>query len=338
MQIRFHPLWTVTVEHAFFGGVCDALEFSVPPATAQALAGLHAIARQHDGRLHVLLEVDEAGQSVSSPDALAGRMLHFGLRPRSTSFDTFSAPHGLPRGQRPWWNNALDPAVLGGPGGLLLSGPRLRVDPASAARPATMRVLTAAGAERAAFALGPGEEGFTLPQAWPDGEWRIEETVLGVTSMRSVLVDPSLAHDGTWGVLSLRIDAAHLAAGQEFDLAFAARVDTLRYYVVADHFSAAEFDEVDVHDGGFAAEGRPQIAFQRLLPAAFGPSHLAPALLDSSGAARIALFESQATLARRARGPTHIELQRNGDVLMGHLPSPGADRTDAQFVVHLSKP
>jgi hypothetical protein len=92
-----------------------------------------------------------------------------------------------------------------------------------------------------------------------------------------------------------------------------------------------------VQDAGFTAEARPQIQFSRVLPADFGPGHLAPALLDPSGSARIALFEAQAAVTRRARGPAGVELHRNGDVLIGHLPQPGADRSDAQFVVHLSQ-
>jgi hypothetical protein len=74
-----------------------------------------------------------------------------------------------------------------------------------------------------------------------------------------------------------------------------------------------------------------------VLPAAFVAGHLRPALLDPSGSARIALFQAQAAVARRARGPSGLELHRNGDVLVGNLPQPGADRPDAQFVVHLTQ-
>jgi hypothetical protein len=94
---------------------------------------------------------------------------------------------------------------------------------------------------------------------------------------------------------------------------------------------------VQLVDAGFGSEGRPAIAFDRVPPAAFGAGHLAPELLDPSGSARIALFEAQAAVARRARGPSGLELHRNGTVLVSHLPQPGADRPDAQFVVHLTQ-
>lgn len=338
MRIHFRPLWTVTVEHEFFDGECDALEFSVPASTARTLGAMRAIARVRNGQLLVLLEIGEDGQPIASAESLVGRTLHFGLKPHSPSFDTFTAGPGLPRGQRPWWSNAVAPNAIGAPRGVALSGERLRVEPVDPARPTDVRVLTPGNEERAAFRLRLGAEGQTLPELWPDGEWHIEETAAGSTSTHIVLVDAELAASGAWGVLSLTVAAAHLPAGQEFRIAFAPRADTLRYYVVAERFTAAGFAQLEVLDGGFAADGRPQISFDKLLPAAFGPKHLQPALLDAGGDARIALFESRTSIARRARGPTRLELQSNGDVLVGHLPAPGADRPDAQFVVHLSKP
>jgi hypothetical protein len=111
----------------------------------------------------------------------------------------------------------------------------------------------------------------------------------------------------------------------------------LRYYVVAQRFGAAEFDSLSVQDAGFAAQARPALLFKRVLPANFNASHLAPALLDPGGGARIALFEAQSSVERRARGPARLQLHRNGDVLIGNLPQPGAERSDAQFVIHLSQ-
>lgn len=155
----------------------------------------------------------------------------------------------------------------------------------------------------------------------------------------SIFVEPDLAAIGAWGLLVLTVDPAHVAAGQAFHIDLGVRSDTLRYYVVASPtFSQDEFDQVDVLDSGFATEGRPQIVFDRVLPAAFGAQHLPPAVLDPAGAARIACFQARAPVARRPRGPGRLELHRNGDVLIGNLPQPGAGRHDAQFVVHLSKP
>jgi len=338
MRTKYRPLWIVKIRHDFFGGDCDALEFIVPASSRRILAGARTIARVRDGQLVTLVEIGEDDRPIANEAAFVGRTLHFGLKPRSAHFEHFTAPNEVPSGQRVWWTNRDDAAALAGPRGLWLSGERLRIEPASAARPVDIRVLTPEGEVGAFLRVESGEEGRTLTDRLPAGEWLVEETVSGVTTTRTCLVDGELADSGCWGVLSLTVDAAHLDAGNDFTIGLPARVDRLRYYVVGDRFSATDLDEIEIRDGGFAAEGRPELRFRRVLPGAFGSEHLRPELLDASGGARIALFESSSALERRFRGPTRIELLRNGDVLVGHLPAPGADRPDAQFVVHLNKP
>ena len=332
-MIRFRSLWTIDVRHAFFGRAAPVLEFIAPPATQRALAGARAMARERDGVLHVLIEVDAAQQPLAP---LPGRRFVFGLRPRDAAFDTFTAPFGLARGQTALWANATSALALDPPRAVQLSGSRLRIVPRAAARPLAIRVLDAGGVARATGTLREGEEALSLPGTWPTGEWLIEEAGAPAGSL---FIEPDLAAQGAWGLLALTVDAAHIPNGHAFHLDLAVRSETLRYYVVAGpSFSQNEFDQVNVLDSGFVTEGRPQIVFDKLLPAAFGAQHLQPALLDPSGSARVACFQAQAPVARRPRGPGRLELHRNGDVLIGNLPQPGAARHDAQFVVHLSKP
>jgi hypothetical protein len=335
MAIRFRRLYTVDVSHAFFGGACDALRFAVPASTQRVLSGMRALARERDGILHLLIETDDAQQPLGT---VTGRTLVFALHPREASFEAITVPLGLARGETALWANTADADALDAPRGVQLSPERLRIEPRSGARPLAMRLFDAAGVQHAATTLAAGEDAWSLPGTWPAGEWRVEEDAGGPVLAWSLYVERELAASGAFGLLALTVDAGHVAAGHAFTLAFAARSDTLRYYVVANRFGATEFDQLQVQDDGFAAESRPAIVFDRVLPAAFGPAHLQPALLDPSGSARIALFQAQSAVARRARGPGGIALHRNGDVLIGHLPQPGADRPDAQFVVHLSQP
>lgn len=331
-MIRFRSLWTVDVRHAFFGDGGEVLEFFVPPTTQRALAGAHAIARVRNGVLNVLIEVDEADQPLS---ALAGRRFVFGLRPREAVFETVTQPFGIARGETALWVNAATPNALDAPHAVQLSGAQLRIAPKSSVRPLMLRVLDETNVERANGTLQLGQEALSLQGVWPDGEWRIEEAGAPAGSL---YVEPDLAAMRAWGLLILTVAPAHVVNGQAFHIDFAARSDTLRYYVVANAYSQNEFDQVNVRDAGFATESRPQIVFDKLLPAVFGVEHLPAALLDPGGAARIACFQAQAPVARRPRGPTRLELHRNGDVLIGNLPQPGAQRPDAQFVVHLGKP
>ncbi len=334
-RIAFRPLWTVTVQHGFFGGdsgsTCDALSFTVPPATERALAGAHALLRVLDGALHVLVEVGDTNAPLSD---LSGLRLLIAVRPREASFDLITTPLNLPRGDAAVWDNSANANALGGPRAVRISGEQLRIEPRAIERPLTLRLFDAANTQQAQTVLTIGDEAWTLPGLYTHGEWRVEEQGAGPAASWALWVEPELVN--AWGVLALHFDAAHLPTGQNFNLSFTARSDTLRYYVVANRFGLAEFNSLSVQDTGFAAEARPAIVFNRVAPANFNASHLAPALLDPSGSARIALFEAQATVTRRARGPVGLELHRNGDVLIGNLPQPGAERHDAQFVVHLS--
>lgn len=330
-RIAFRPLWTVTVQHGFFGGSCDALNFTVPPATERTLAGAHALLRVMDGALHVLVEVDEANAPISD---LGGLRLLIGLKPREATFDRITSPLDLPRGDAAVWDNTANANALGGPRAVRITGEQLRIQPRASERPLTVRLFDAANNLHLQTVLNIGDEAWTLPGLYTHGEWRVEEQGAGPAASWVLWVEPELVN--AWGVLALGFDAGHLPAGQAFTLRFTARSDTLRYYVVASRFGLAEFNSLSLQDTGFAAEARPPIVFTRVAPANFNTSHLAPALLDPGGSARIALFEAQAAVARRARGPAGLELQRNGDVLIGNLPQPGAERHDAQFVVHLS--
>ncbi|MGS0754988.1 hypothetical protein ACVBEH_09915 [Roseateles sp. GG27B] len=330
-RIAFRPLWTVTVQHSFFGGDCDALSFSVPPSTERILAGAHALLRVLDGALHVLVEVNEADAPRSD---LTGLRVLIGLSPREATFDLITQALGVPRGDTALWDNTADANALAGPRAVRISGEQLRIEPRSTERPLTLRLFDAANVQRAQAVLNVGDEAWTLPGLFAHGEWRVEEQAAGPATSWALWVAPELVN--AWGVLALRFDATHLPAGQAFTLSFAARSDTLRYYVVANRYGLSDFNNLSVQDDGFAAEARPAIVFNRVAPANFNASHLAPALLDPSGSARIALFEAQSPVDRRVRGPVGLALHRNGDVLIGNLPQPGAERYDAQFVVHLS--
>jgi hypothetical protein len=330
-RIAFRPLWTITVQHGFFGGDCDALGFIVPPATERVLAGAHALLRVVDGALHVLVEVDATDAPRSD---LSGLRLLIGLKPREAAFDLITTPLNMPRGDAAVWDNTANANALGSPRAVRICGEQLRIEPRASERPLTLRIFSAANTLQAQAVLNVGDEAWSLPGLYTRGEWRVEEQGVGAAASWALWVEPGLVN--AWGVLAISFDASHLPAGQNFSLSFTARSDTLRYYVVANRFGVAEFNSLSVQDTGFAAEARPAIVFNRVAPANFNASHLAPDLLDPSGSARIALFEAQATVARRARGPAGLELHRNGDVLIGNLPQPGAERHDAQFVVHLS--
>ena len=313
MSIVFRPLWTIEVRHAFHSGACEELAFVVPPRTLSALAGARAIARERDGRLHVLLEVDSVGDPIAAQ------------------------PEDLQPGQAALFSNSAGTDALQ-IRGVRIVGERPTITPGSSQRPSVIRVTDDSERVRWTHTLGTAEETVTLPGIWPVGPLQLEESGSGPSLVQSLFVEPDLAAAGVWGVLDLTVHADHIANGAEFAVELQARSDQLRYYVVASRYSQSEFDGLTVKDTGFASDARSEVPFARVLPAAFDAQHLPTSLLDAQGTSRIVLFEAQAQVLRRERGARGIALRRNGEVLIDSLPQPGADRSDAQFVVHLSKP
>ena len=242
-RIAFRPLWTIGVHHAYFGGPCDALSFVVPPATERALAGAHAMVRERDGRLHVLMEVDESDAPLTDP---TGMRLLFGLKPREAAFNLITAPLVLPRGDVAVWDNAADTDALAGPRAVRISDEHLRIEPRSAERPLTLRLFDVANVQRASMDLNVGDEAWTMQGLYSRGEWRVEEQGVGPAESWTLWVEPELR--GAWGVLVMTVDAGHLATAQNFTLEFAASSDTLRYYVVAKRYGEADFNQVNVVD------------------------------------------------------------------------------------------
>ena len=82
----------------------DALAFVVPPATQDALKAMRAMAREIDGRLHVLIEEDADGHALIDS---TGRTLVFGLAPRSATFVQYTGDLGLQKGQQALFANAV---------------------------------------------------------------------------------------------------------------------------------------------------------------------------------------------------------------------------------------
>jgi hypothetical protein len=336
MNLDLRPLFTLAVTHAYYGGPCRDLGFVLPSDAEQLLRGGRLLARTVAGRLHVLFEAGEDGGPRVS---LAGRRLRLGLRLLNPHFANFSAPAGAPAGL-PLWRNAAAPAALDPPRGVRLSGPLLVHGLEETARPVTVTVEDEDGRPAAAPQTvdaddGRGTVSFSLPGAAP-GLLRVtEQAPASAPRTAEAYLHPELAQGGVLGIVEVRIAAGFYAAPAAFEIAFAARQETLKYYLVAKGYGGAELEQLAVIDAGFTDEARPQVAFDRVPGAELTADDLPPALLGNP--AEVVLFRSAAPVARRERGRRKIQLKRNGDVLIEHLPQPGAERAAADLIVHLSK-
>ena len=337
MTIRFKTLFTLAVTHAYYGGACRDLGFMLPPGAEPLLRGGRLVAKVLDGRLHVLYEAAGGGAPVAS---MAGRTLRIGLKQLNPHFPNFTVLPVAPAAGVALYTNAANPGVLAAPRAVRLTGPVFSHALQQADRPVTVKLLDADGltlSEQTVAEAGRPEVSFDLAGQEP-GLRKIEELYPGnVKRTADLLLEPELAREGVFGVAEVRIDAGFYNAPAAFEITFAARQETLRYYLVVKKYTASEIDQLSVADAGFTEEGRPEVTFAKVPAASFTPAEIPPSLLGDSGAT-VVLFRSQDEVARRERGRRKIRLNRNGDVLVEHLPQPGAERATSDLIVHLSKP
>ena len=336
MSSHFRPLLTVAIQHSYYAGACTDLEFVAPSSTASLLRGGRVLARRLNGRLHLLFEADSLGIPLNS---LAGRTLTFGLRLVNPCFSNFTTPVVSDAALRPFYTNSSNPVALDAPSGVTLASGMHTHTPLTATRPLTLRLSDSVGAIMATQALGIGDAvGSVDLRAFPEGAYRIDEDAGGgIVAMSMLHVSTELRSAGVWGILAIKVDAGFYATPPALCLNFSARQEQLKYFVVASNFTSTEFDQLDVSDKGSIEENRDTLIFEKVPPAMFSDSDISPSLLGD-GSHRVVMFRSQLPVARRERGLRKIQLNRNGDILVEHLPQPGADRSQAHLIVHLSKP
>lgn len=332
MSIHFRTLLEVEIEHGYYRGLCGDIDFVVPGSEA-ALAAGKLLTRVRDGRLRVLFEADDAGNPLRD---IHGTTLLIGLRVTNPYFANFTeAP--VASGGLVLYGNRADPRAFDQPLAADFIAPRQRIVPAQATRPLTL-LWQYQGASLVEQTLLAGQEDALFEtRDWPLGRYLLTETAAGPAQASHWLQSPALASEQLWGVLALTVDRNFYPNSPTFRVQLQARSEQLKYYVVAQNFGATEFGQLQLADAGAGEQGRAVLNFDRVLPAAFTADDLPPSVLGDADA-RIVLFQSSLPVARRAGGYRKLQLRRNAEVLVQHLPQAGSDRAQARFIVHLAKP
>jgi hypothetical protein len=336
MSIRFQPLCTLSVSHPYYGTGRPDLDFVVTDATASTLSASRLLARVRNGQLHVLFEADDTGTPLTP---VPGRTLRVGLQSLSAAFANVTALAFDPGVATPLYRNGASPNLLDPAVGVALTGETLTHRITDSPRPVTLELKDEHGQTLATEAVtaAPARSTAAFPIAGPPGRYQVQETYPGsVQKQREYFFEPELVSVGLLAVVEIVIDAAFYTAPPSFTVAFAARTQPLKYYVVARNHSPADVGLLAIADLGAALDGRPVIAFDKLLPAAFTADDVPAAVLSAD--APVVLFKSQTAVARTERPRHKIQLSRNGSVLVEQLPQPGPDRPKADVIVHLSKP
>lgn len=333
MITTFRTLFTLSVAHSYYSSGCRDFEFTVPAETAGLLRSGKLLAKMLDGRLNLLFEADDGGAALVP---LAGAKLRFGIKllnPLFCNFTEFAIPTPLYR------NNAavgsLDPVM-----GVTITGRILSHAVTKADQLITVTVNDPTGQavdpEKITIANDRSTVSVDLSGQAP-GLYSLVENYPAETQTVSYYSDPELQRSGVFGIVEIKVSSGFYTSKPSFTISFNARQETLKYYLVVSNYTANEFDHLSVTDNGFTEEGRPRINFTKVPSASFTPDEIAPGMIAKAGD-RVVLFKSQTAVARREKARGKIQLSKNGDVLIKHLPQPGDDKPSGDMVIHISKP
>ena len=332
MSIHFRTLFEVEIEHGYYRGLCADIDFVVP-GSEPALAAGKLLTRVRDGRLHVLFEADDADNALRD---IHGTTLLIGLRVVNPYFANFTEAPVASAGVL-LYGNGTDPGMLDPALAADFIAPQQRIAPLQAARPLNLRWQFQGASLVEQTLLAGQEEARFETRDWPVGRYLLSETAAGPAQESHWLHSPALASEQLWGVLALTVDRGFYANPPVFRIVLQARSEPLQYYVVARNFGAAEFGQLQLADAGAGEQGRTALSFDRITTDNFTDNDLPASVLGDAGS-RIVLFQSQQPVARRAGGYRKLQLRRNAEVLVQHLPQAGSDRAQARFIVHLAKP
>jgi hypothetical protein len=333
--MRFLPLLTLEINSSYYSGICEDFDFVPTAETLQYFKEGRLLTRLQNGRLFLLFEVDEAGEPIIS---LIDQTLSIGLKLMNPLFLNFTGLNFDPESMLSVYKNTDNPAALDAP----IQAQRVSfsfLHPIShSTRPVSIELISSGGQTLFTEALTTSQQTavrFDLSD-YPAGIYQVVATHPDRADTTQYYVNDTFFRESILGVVEITIDSAFYTAPPSFSLSFSSKNQSLEYYIVANQYSEAEFDQLTVLDAGFTEESRDEINFSRVLPADFTTTELDPALLGPD-TAQIALFRSQVPLPRQALGRKKIQLHKNGDVLIPHLPQPGAGAANSTLIVQVSK-
>ena len=335
MTTRFLTLFTLEVTHAYYDGACRDFTFLIPADTAAMLKRGRLMVRVVDGRLFVLFEADETGRPVVPAP---GAILRLGLQLTNASFANFTAVTFALGSELAVYANGAAAGALDAPVTAVPAGRFLTQTLAQAGRPVDVTMTNAAGQGPKAATVTDADQAsasLDLVNLRPGRYTLVEHYPAAVNLSTEYYLDPELSRQSLFGIVEIAVANAFYAAAPAFTIAFDAKEETLKYYVVAHEYNDVEFGQLGVAQS--AANGPVDVTFSKKLVGAFTSSDL-PATFFTADGAKVALFQSDAVVKRRVRGYPRIELSRNGEVIIGNLPQVAADRPTADLIVHLSKP
>lgn len=339
MITQFKTLFTVTIKHAYYLDRCEDFAFVIPADTAQWLRNGKLLARELEGRLHVLFEADEAGAALKP---LPGQTLRIGLRLLNPSFSNFTRDddNSFASSTRLYRNTA---DTLDAPTKVQLVGQVLSHLLTGSARPVTVALKDSAGlvlrTETINDAIDPPSVSYDLTGQAP-GAYSIEETYSTGTITNSYYSDPELTQADVLGLIEVEIGSGFYPSdpnilAPHFQIAFETKEEVLKYYVVGRKYGDDINGLFSVVD---ASEGPSPITFTEIPASLFDLNvDLSPTLL-ANGSDGVVLFKATAPVARTEKARKKVQLRKNNEVLIAHLPQPRPEQPNSDLIISVFKP
>jgi hypothetical protein len=327
-------LFSLEVRHDYFGGTCNGVGFVLPQDAARFVQGAGLLVRVTDGMLNVHYRADPDGRPVLPT---AGKTVRIGLVLSDLRVANITEAFDVTAGVL-LYRNRSTPGALDAPTRAALTGPSLSRTLARPTRPVTVSLKESTGRSLFDRDVTAGNDGvsFELTGIAP-GALTLEEVYAdGITTTLHYL-DPELLPESVFGIVEIEIAAAFYTSAPTFTVTFEARRETLRYYVVAKGLSNGDLGLLQVQDNGAGAPGRERVEFVKVAPEQFTEDERSRSQLLESDGAKVVLFRSTATVPRRKSARKRIQLMRNTETLIEHLPQAGESRGAADLIVYLSK-
>lgn len=319
----FHALFSVEIVHEYYRSHCPDFDFVPTPACRKTLQMGRMVAKHGEGRIDIFYE---GGPQRSASIPMEGEGLVFYLRLKNGSFGNFTDLAQQPG--IPVYRNGVGSDLVSDRAGLV--GGLFRHSVQRAELPLQLVVLDRLGREAAREAIHEKcSEGHPFDLAgFPAGSYSVEERGAQGTTSTPYYLEPEMSLHGIFAVVEIEVTKAQYQIQAEYRIRFQAKEETLRYYVVAKKFTATELGTIAVTDA-----------------ATTGTIHFAKGTAGSAVAnlqqmepdAKILVFSSQQPVKRNEKGREKIQLTKNGEVLIKHLPQPGPERTTGDIIIHISK-
>jgi hypothetical protein len=338
--MQFRLLFTVSISHNYYSQGCKDFSFIIPADSTQLLKNGKLIAKIHEGKLHILFAADETKKPLI---LLTEKTLRIGLKLLNPFFSNFTELDFDFNLYHPLYRNSTNPNALDTSQPITLVGQLFSHALTDAARPVTVILKNSEGQVLQTDTIAATNDRSTVSYDLTGqvaGAYTVEEFYPESTKTVNYYSDFEFQQQRVFGIIEIAIaDILYTnTTPPDFLIPFVAKQQTLKYYVLVNNYPDSEFDTLSVFDGG--EEGRSQINFTKILPAAFTKDDISPSLLGN-GDAKIALFKSQTAVTRQEKARKNIQLQKqkNGGVeeLIKHLPQPVADKANADQIVQLTK-